>query len=217
MHRSNIINAMESLTAFVGTGVPGVLTATGVISATGGLAIGAIAALGSVTVATRVIKARKALAEQNENEPYNYVFKAQRSLKPRPFSYGDRILVLNEDAADLLKNLHEYTDNEPCFVYADPPYYLKGRELYLSHYSDSDHETFAKLIRKGKRYSWIVSYDDVPRIRELYLGEQIISFDLRYSAHKASSKGHEILIAPSHVNITNLTRALLTTRAGSKA
>lgn len=110
-------------------------------------------------------------------------------------SYGDRITVLRRDACDLISNLEEYGDPEELLIYADPPYYLKGRELYLNHYADADHARFAELIRAQVDTSWVITYDDVPRIRELYQGEQLIRFNLRYSAHHQSTDGNELLIA----------------------
>lgn len=98
---------------------------------------------------------------------------------------------------------------DSCFVYADPPYYLKGRELYLSYYGDADHQAFAELMCREATCSWVITYDDVPRIRELYEEQQIHSFNLRYSAHRASTNGHEVLVAPAHVTIPEEALAIL--------
>ncbi len=114
-------------------------------------------------------------------------------------SYGDRITVLRRDARDLVGELDRFADVSRCFVYADPPYYVKGRELYLNHFDDDDHMGFAEAIREQAGLSWVATYDDVARIRELYDGDQIMRFNLRYSAHLKSVKGSELLIAPQHV------------------
>ncbi len=125
-------------------------------------------------------------------------------------TYGDRITVLREDAADLIRNLDTYVANgDSHFVYADPPYYMKGRELYLSHYQDADHQAFADLMCREANCPWVITYDDVPRIRELYGNEQLFSFNLRYSAHQASTNGNEVLIAPAHVTIPEEALAIL--------
>lgn len=116
-------------------------------------------------------------------------------------NYGDRITVLRQDASELMRNLGDHAPLDDCFVYADPPYYLKGRELYLNHYDDTAHQSFANLMREEADCPWVITYDDVPRIRELYATEQIFPFNLRYSAHQSSTNGNEVLIAPEGVAV----------------
>ena len=68
-------------------------------------------------------------------------------------------------------------------IYLDPPYYLKGRDLYHHHYEPKDHAKVAKLapeVLVGQR--WIVSYDDVPQVRALYKDFRRIAYRLGYSA-----------------------------------
>lgn len=116
-------------------------------------------------------------------------------------NYGDRITVLRQDASELIRNLGDHAPLDACFVYADPPYYLKGRELYLNHYDDAAHLSFANLMRDEADCPWVITYDDVPRIRELYTTEQIFPFNLRYSVHHSSTSGNEVLIAPEGVTV----------------
>ncbi len=113
--------------------------------------------------------------------------------------FGTRVTSSGLDAGTLLRRLDPDHLRERVFIFADPPYYHKGRELYLNHFIDADHDRFAKEIRKVVRAPWVVTYDDVPEVRNLYGGCQIIPYRLRYSAHKASQAGGEILIAPPHV------------------
>lgn len=115
--------------------------------------------------------------------------------------FGDRILVFNEDALDLVSRLDDFVGGDRTFVYADPPYFRKGRELYLSHYGMDDHSAFAELIQSQQTLAWIMTYDDAPEIRELYTASQIQPFRLRYSAHHSSTEGGELLISPEHVTI----------------
>jgi DNA adenine methylase len=72
---------------------------------------------------------------------------------------------------------------------------------YLNHYNDAAHQSFANVMREEADCPWVVTYDDVPRIRELYVTEQIFPFNLRYSAHQSSTKGNEVLIAPEGVAV----------------
>ena len=50
------------------------------------------------------------------------------------------------------------------FAYLDPPYYLKGGELYKYNTSHDDHERLASIL-KSARYEWVLSYDDHEWVR----------------------------------------------------
>ena len=45
--------------------------------------------------------------------------------------------------------------------YLDPPYYVKGKGLYLNYYNDTDHQNIANTISEIANCKWIVSYDNV--------------------------------------------------------
>lgn len=51
--------------------------------------------------------------------------------------------------------------------YLDPPYFVKGRDLYQYGFSNNDHFVLADLL-KSTTCKWILSYDDCEEIRELY-------------------------------------------------
>lgn len=53
------------------------------------------------------------------------------------------------------------------FIYLDPPYFEKGSQLYKYPMNDDDHARLAWALR-GTPAHWVLSYDDHPRIRELY-------------------------------------------------
>jgi site-specific DNA-adenine methylase len=84
-----------------------------------------------------------------------------------------------------------------AFVYLDPPYYCKGSQLYLNHYTPTDHTSFARYL-STTTVTWVMSYDNVPAIRELYSSYRQVSFNLGYSA-RAWKIGKELLIIPPHV------------------
>jgi len=128
-------------------------------------------------------------------------------------AFGDRVVVLCEDAGHLLARRHELLDGGECFIYADPPYYVKGRELYMSHYRDADHQAFAADMLALEDAAWVMTYDDVPQIRKLYRSARLIPFKLQYSAHEDSQSGGEVLIAPHHVQIPSSARKGLAERS----
>lgn len=53
------------------------------------------------------------------------------------------------------------------FCYLDPPYYAKGDQCYFKSMSDADHDRLAKCLAELECL-WSLSYDDAPRVRELY-------------------------------------------------
>jgi DNA adenine methylase len=114
--------------------------------------------------------------------------------------FGDRIVILNEDATRLLSRLSTLFCNDVCFVYADPPYYVKGRELYLNHYTEDDHEKLAAVIKSQSEVMWVLTYDDVPTVRKLYRGMRVFPYKLRYSTHRSSQWGREIMIVPPQLD-----------------
>lgn len=99
----------------------------------------------------------------------------------------NRIKVSNEDALTLLRQL----DNN-VFVYLDPPYYVKGRSLYMNHYSVKDHEDLANFLQNEANFNWVLSYDDVPQIREMYANSDLYRFPLKYTVSKKQI-GYELL------------------------
>ncbi len=56
---------------------------------------------------------------------------------------------------------------DKVFIYLDPPYYEKGGQLYKFNMIDADHVRLRNLLM-GCDATWLLSYDDHPRIRELY-------------------------------------------------
>jgi len=107
--------------------------------------------------------------------------------------YRDRIQVSNLDAIEFLRDLARIEDCEnDMLVYLDPPYYVKGSELYLNHYRPSDHSQLATFLSEEARVRWLMTYDDVPEIRKLYACFPCLSFEVDYSAY-SRRKGREVL------------------------
>ena len=107
-------------------------------------------------------------------------------------THGDKISISNFDAEYYIEN---YIPNLPnnTLVYLDPPYYVKGSELYLNSYKHSDHARIAKTIQKEIKHKWVLSYDGVADILELYKKRRHFLYDLQYNAAKAY-KGKEVFV-----------------------
>jgi DNA adenine methylase len=112
--------------------------------------------------------------------------------------YRERIGLHNADAETFLKSqLRNPSWVDRAFVYLDPPYYAKGSQLYLNYYTEEDHARFAAHL-DGARFNWIMSYDNVRPIRDLYSSYRLVEFNLGYSARRWRI-GRELLIMPRHV------------------
>lgn len=107
-------------------------------------------------------------------------------------SMRDRIKVTKLDALNLIQ---QYGANTPyrTLMYLDPPYFVKGRQLYLDYYLPSDHSAIAEAVQaKVQPFNWIVSYDNVEPIKALYPTPYAIEYDINYSARSASI-GSEVI------------------------
>lgn len=104
------------------------------------------------------------------------------------------ITVSSDDALDLLSGLESSRRSEPSklFVYLDPPYFKKGRELYTNFYVAEDHAVIARKLRKV-RWPWLLTYDDCPEIRALYSEYQMRESELSYSAREVR-RGRELVL-----------------------
>lgn len=103
--------------------------------------------------------------------------------------YSDRIHIYNMDASAFLSDV--YPDLPPTFTYLDPPYYTKGDALYANWYEDDDHKMVAAQVRELE-HEWLVSYDCVPRIIQLYHPYRSLRYSVSYSAHRRF-RGREIM------------------------
>jgi DNA adenine methylase len=115
--------------------------------------------------------------------------------------YRSRISVTNIDAVKFL-SAWQCPGPHPAFLYLDPPYYLKGSDLYDNYYGNDDHRRVAETV-SALAYPWIVSYDAVPEIVALYRDFPKVRYSLSYSAATVS-KGSEIMFFDSSIRIPQL-------------
>jgi DNA adenine methylase len=105
---------------------------------------------------------------------------------------SNKIKLTRQDAFRFLKSGVARWPKE-TLIYLDPPYYVKGRDLYYDFYEQEDHARVASLIQEPNiLQKWIVSYDNVQPIRDLYEGVRHVIYDIGYSA-RAASRGSEVM------------------------
>jgi DNA adenine methylase len=120
--------------------------------------------------------------------------------------YGERIQVTGRDGIEFIDNL----DSEKTLFFIDPPYFAKGRMLYLSGLDVAYHVALSERLKEMPEAAWVLSYDDCPEIRRMYRGWATIRpFSLRYAAAERRS-GHEILIVPKwmHLPVSQFSTAI---------
>ncbi|WP_439537881.1 DNA adenine methylase [Methyloversatilis sp.] len=103
----------------------------------------------------------------------------------------EHITVSKLDALDLLDG---FSSGAPdcTLIYMDPPYYVKGSQLYLHHYRHADHVAIAKCASTVK-HPLLITYDNCPEVRTLYSAMRGTEFSLQYSTHTARPVASEAL------------------------
>jgi DNA adenine methylase len=114
-----------------------------------------------------------------------------------------RICLTRMDALDFLKaGVPKWPAK--TLIYLDPPYYVKGRELYYDFYQHEDHEAVAEFVTaKLIRQRWIVSYDNAAPIRDFYKGCQRLTYGLGYSA-RSVREGSEVIFFSDSLRVCPL-------------
>lgn len=102
-----------------------------------------------------------------------------------------KIHIYNRDVFSFIdRQLPQYSDRG--FVYFDPPYYNKGSVLYKNFFTHKMHVDLCSKIKHEVACPWIVSYDAVDHIRQIYKGVPFREFSLSYSLANNGS-GREIM------------------------
>lgn len=103
------------------------------------------------------------------------------------------VRIYNQDISAFLRRfLPRWKNSGEMFIYFDPPYYEKGRRLYMNYFSSEDHEKLRNAVSLLD-CKWIMTYDDNEKIDELYKNYHRCRFSINYSlANK--KRGGELMI-----------------------
>jgi DNA adenine methylase len=91
------------------------------------------------------------------------------------------VTVLNQDVNKVITKYNKFKN---VLFYLDPPYWIANTGVYYKHVFSRKHHEFLKLTLDSvhQRDNWfIISYDDVPEIRELYKNYNIHEIEFQYS------------------------------------
>ena len=115
-------------------------------------------------------------------------------------SHKSAIKLTNLDALELLPLC---LSSEDSFTYLDPPYYVKGRKLYNNFYTHADHEGIRDVLVLHRDARWMLSYDDVDPIREIYSDFSPTTYHLAYSAGR-KGQGSEVIFASDTITLPTM-------------
>ena len=90
------------------------------------------------------------------------------------------IEIYNEDTLTFIQQNVARLSEDHSFMYLDPPYYKNGSSLYLNAYDHQDHAELRDLMAGLRNLKWMISYDDVEEIHQLYDGFRTARHELSY-------------------------------------
>lgn len=132
-------------------------------------------------------------------------------------SISDRsadIDLYNLDANELINLIVTSPNYEPnnTFIFFDPPYFVQGKNLYLSFIDNSQHATLAKNILAMEDYFWITTYDSAPQIADIYnRASKKYAYSLNYTANKRG-KFSEYLFASAKTKLAFIEKMAVITQ-----
>jgi len=104
----------------------------------------------------------------------------------------NKIEIRNRRCTNL--DFSELIDDNTCeaLIYLDPPYFIKGQDLYQHGFTQDDHERLSNRLKKTK-HKWILSYDDCPEVRDYYGWARIekidsVNYSITATKNKATGK-----------------------------
>jgi DNA adenine methylase len=94
-----------------------------------------------------------------------------------------------------------HAPGESVFIFLDPPYWIATKsKLYGKKgdlHTNFNHERFAENMKECC-HQWLITYDDSPKIRELFGFANIVEWDLQYGMNNykqgKAAKGKELMI-----------------------
>jgi DNA adenine methylase len=112
--------------------------------------------------------------------------------------YRDQIEVTNLDGRTIVK---KYASRSKTFVYADPPYFEKSGSQDMNYFRPEDHAALAADLNRKAGGAWLLTYDDVPQVGDLYSERRMRRFGLHYSAHRVTKATEVAALSDSLLDV----------------
>jgi len=107
-------------------------------------------------------------------------------------AFKNQIELYNLDARNLISTRLTKL-KEDSLIYLDPPYFHKGKKLYLNALNADDHVLIAHDVKTILKANWLISYDNTPEICSLYRNHRQETYSLNYTAGERYF-GSEVII-----------------------
>lgn len=112
-------------------------------------------------------------------------------------AFSQKVQVVHDDALNFLEKNINKLNASSTFLYVDPPYFEKGKQLYRHWHSEKEHEKLYSILINTD-VPWLVSYDNHDFIKKLYLNSKKVHpkqvyFD--YSVHSSRKTKLELLLS----------------------
>ena len=111
--------------------------------------------------------------------------------------FAPRITIRSSNGKEVIA---EFKTDRSSFIYADPPYFEKAPGLYLNSFTLADHTDLAEVLNCAAESFWLLTYDDVGQVHELYCDRRIARYPLHYSAHSPRNV-FELMIVSDALNV----------------
>jgi DNA adenine methylase len=111
--------------------------------------------------------------------------------------YSSRIRVERRDGRNVIADA---LDAPRTFLYADPPYYEKGSQLYLNAFNASDHAALADDLNAAPHGMWMLTYDAHSEIEALYRNRKRFDVGVYYSVREAR-RSSELLVTSDSLKL----------------
>ncbi|GAA1269912.1 DNA adenine methylase [Pseudonocardia aurantiaca] len=111
--------------------------------------------------------------------------------------YAKKITVSNDDGLSVIR---ANTGDPDAFIYADPPYFYKAGSLYMNSFRGQDHQNLADCLNSAAKGRWVLTYDNVEEVANLYPDRRKEEIGVYYSARNVT-KSKEIMIYSDAIEI----------------
>ncbi len=89
---------------------------------------------------------------------------------------------------------------EDALAYFDPPYFKKGKQLYMNYFQLEDHIRIERAIREHVTCDWVITYDNAPEIQDIYRNYSMRLYDLNYSI-SSKCKASELMVFKDGIEV----------------
>lgn len=104
---------------------------------------------------------------------------------------------------DALEFVSRSLGDPGALTYLDPPYYVKGSKLYRNAYLHADHVAVKDAVSQRRDGKWVVSYDAVAPIFDIYVDFEPVLYSLNYSTGTAAM-GKEVIYLSDALTLPDL-------------